>query len=408
MTKFRVLLFLLTVVVVGGVGYFLSYFAKGYRFDLNTFKFLPNGILVIKSNPDSAQVFISGELTTATNATVNLPPNTYDVSVRKEGFSVWNKRLNIQKEVVTEADAHLFRVVPSLSAVTFSGVSTALPSPDFTKIAYIVPPGTNGQDQSALSTQAGFWIMETVNLPLGFSREPRRISDGDLTESTFMWSPDGKQILLENQQGSYLLDAGSFAPQESIVNIKTKREQILASWSQEEKKRAEAKLSSLPDPLEDILRRKASALVFAPDESKILYTTNGEETLPSEIIKPIPGSSTQKQERELEADHTYVYDLKEDRNFLVDEDASSLSIKIWETSPAPRRLFWFASSRHVVLAKEGEIAIMDIDGTNRQIVYSGSYVSPQALPAPSIDRIFLLTNLGANSTLPNIYSLSLK
>ncbi|MBI2103831.1 PEGA domain-containing protein [Candidatus Woesebacteria bacterium] len=402
MAKFRVLFFLLTLVIVGGIGLVLSYYAKGYRFDFSSFKFLPNGILVIKSNPDGAQVFINGELTTATNATINLPPNTYDISVRKEGYSQWNKRLVIEKEVVTEADAHLFRVVPSLSSVTFSGVTSALPSPDFTKIAYIVPVGQNGQDLS------GLWVMETVNFPLGFSREPRRITDGDLREALFKWSPDGREILLQTTLGSYLLDIGSFTPQAARVNILAQSQTILSDWALEEKKRLEAKLNPLPDELEDILRRKADFFVFAPDESKILYITHGEATIADTIIKPIPGASTQKQERELKAGSTYVYDLKEDRNFLIDEDASTLSIKTWEESEAPRRLFWFASSRHLALAEESKITIMDLDGTNRQVVYTGSYVSPNAFAAPSIDRLLVLTNLGANASPSNLYSLSLK
>ena len=51
---------------------------------------------------------------------------------------------------------------------------------------------------------------------------------------------------------------------------------------------------------------------------------------------------------------------------------------------------------------------MDYDGTNRQEVYAGSYVAPHAYPALTTDRIIILTNLGANTSPPNLYSLSLK
>ncbi len=405
MAKFRLLFFLLTILVVGIFGYFLSFYAKGYRLDTKTFKFLPNGILVLKSNPDGAQIFINGELKTATNATINLAPNTYDISVRKDGYLDWNKRLTVQKEIVTEADAHLFRAVPSLSAVTFTGIiGSPLPSPDFTKIAYIIPPTANGNS----TDQAGLWIMETINLPLGFSREPRRITDGDLNDASLLWSPDSREILLTTKLGVYLLDIGRFTTSAQRVNIQSLLDKTLADWKVEEQTRLTAKINPLPDKLSDILERQVESLVFSPDESKILYTASGNATIPKGIFKELPGASTQPEERDIKAGRTYVYDLKEDKNFLIDDDAKSLSIETWKPSDKRRRMFWFASSRHLVSAEENKIIIMDMDGTNRQVVYSGNYVSPNTLPAPSVDRLLILTNLGANSTPPNIYTLSLK
>ena len=62
----------------------------------------------------------------------------------------------------------------------------------------------------------------------------------------------------------------------------------------------------------------------------------------------------------------------------------------------------------LVLAEEGKVIIMDYDGTNRQEVYTGSYIAPHAFPTVSDERLLLLTNLGADSGSPNIYSLTLK
>ncbi len=164
MIKIRSILFLLTLAIVIAIGTFVFYFARGYRFDAEEFRFIPNGLLVTKSNPDGAQVFIDGELKTATNANIFLPPGTYDVSIRKEGYIPWNKRLTVEKEIVTEADADLFKAVPSLSAVTFSSSFNPVPSSDFTKIAYVVP--FDAQNSNAQDDKAGLWVLETVNLPL--------------------------------------------------------------------------------------------------------------------------------------------------------------------------------------------------------------------------------------------------
>ena len=395
MTRLRVLLGLLTLLVVGSLGLFLSLYARGYRFDGQTLRFKPSGLLVVKSDPSGAQVFVNGELSTATDTTLSLAPGTYDVSIRKEGFHSWNKRLLIEKEVVTEAIASLFRVAPSLSSVTFSGAVSPVLSPDGTRIAYVTAPSRED------SQKGGLWVIETVNLPIGFARDPRRVTDGDLISSTslgtvWQFSPDGREILVSLGASVFLLDSSTFTPQAKRVNVAARKEIILAEWEEERGTRLSSQIKILPDELIDVLQRKVSSIVFSPDETKILYTASGSATIRENLIKSLPGSSSQKQERDIKEGHTYIYDIKEDRNFLIDEGPE-----------AARRFSWFPTSKHLVLSEAGKITIIDYDGTNRQLVYSGSYVSPHAYPFGSTSRLLILTSLGAETT-PNLYSLTLK
>lgn len=387
MTRLRVLLGLLTLLVVGTLGLLVSFYARGYRFDSQTFRFKPSGLLVVKSDPSGAQVFVNGELSTATDTTISLAPGTYDVSIRKESFHIWNKRLVIEKEVVTEAIASLFRVAPSLSSVTFSGAVNPVLSPDGTGILYATPPSKEDLEKG------GLWLIETVNLPIGFARDPRRVTDGDLTAADWQFSPDGREILVSLGASVFLLDSSTFTPQAKRVNVAARKEMILGQWEKERTTRLSSQIKILPDELIDVLQRKASSIVFSPDETKILYTASGSATIKENLIKSLPGSSSQKEERDIKNGRTYVYDIKEDRNFLVDESSQSLS--------------WLPTSRNLLLAEEGKITIMDYDGTNRQEVYLGSYVSPHAYPFGSTSRLLILTNLGADTT-PNLYSLTLK
>jgi len=296
MTRTRVFVFLSTVFIVLSIGIVLSLYARGYRFDSDTTKFTPNGLLVIKSDPDGAQVFVNGELQTATNATIPLPPTTYDVSVQKEGYITWSKRLVIEKEIVTESTAHLFKSAPSLSSITFSSSINPTPSRDFSKIAYAVPtdPLSNGDDKS------GLWVMEMINLPLGFSREPQRITDGDLGGADWVWSPDGREILLSKTRGAYLLNSGEFTPQNQLINISLSKDKILEEWEEELAKKMQSQLSRLPEEVETILERKAFSFVFSPDEDMVLYIASGSATVTDDLIKDVPGASTQKQERQIE------------------------------------------------------------------------------------------------------------
>ncbi len=410
MTKIRILIFLFTILVVGSFTTLLFLYAKGFRLNPSTMQVSSSGLFVIKSYPDGAQVFINGELKTATNATLSLPPQAYDVSVKKEGYLEWKKRIEVKEGEVVEASAHLFKIAPSLTAITFSGVINPLPSPDLTKIAYIVPNEGNPET-------SGLWIMETINLPIGFAREPRRITDGKLQDSKFIWSPDARQILLKTSKGSFILDTRIFTPQSKLVNVSVSEKDILANWEEERKKRLSSQIKKLPEEMQNILNKKASKIVFSPDEDLVLYTASESATIPQNLIKPVPGASTQKQERDIKAGKTYIYDIKEDRNFFITE--KEVILNGWveyanfqnpktKEKTLEESISWYPSSRHLITTEKEKIIIMDYDGTNRQTVYSGSYVSQHAYPILSLDRILILTNLGANSSIPNLYSLGIK
>lgn len=401
MAKLRVSLFLSTIVIVGIIGLFASYYARGYRFSLNTFKFLPNGILVIKSEPDGASVYVNGDLKTATNATIFMSPGTYDLEVKKDGFFSWQKRIEIDKEVVTQANVSLFRNVPSLSPITFDGAVNPVVSPGGTKIAFSVPPS---KDNSI--DKAGLYTIDTYNLPLGFSKDPKRIVDGELTGSSYIFSPDSRQLLLTTSKGIFLVDSASFTSQAQLVNVASRQTAILKDWDTQKNIINDSQLKNLPGKLSDLLARKTSKIVFSPDDNMILYTASGSGNLSKNLIPQLPGASTQKEARDIKDGLTYVYDIKEDRNFLVfDQPVAFDNNDNKDALPAIR---WLTTSKHLLLAMEGKVIVMDYDGTNQQEVYKGAYISPFAFPFANATKLLILTNLGGTDTTANIYTLTTK
>jgi len=381
MIKIRIFLIFLTFLIVGFVGLFASYYARGYQFNFKTFQFQPNGILVLKSDPTGAEIYINGNLKSATDTTISLPPGTYDITLKKDAFFSWTKRLVIEKEIVTQAQVSLFRSAPSLTAITFTGSLAPIASDDYTRIAY--------------GTTDGLYTLETYSLPIGFSKDPRQITDADLTGATWQFSPSGRQIMLTSKNSVFLLDTSTFTPQAKLVNIASQKDATIASWAKERQDKITASLSALPSQISDELTRKTSQIAFSPYDTKILYTASSAGILNEGLVAPLPGSSTQKQERTITPGSTYVYDIKEDRNFLVSNDSN-------------QKLAWFPNSKNLVLAEDSKVVIMDYDGTNPQAVYSGSYIAPYAFPFGSTEKILILTNLGGDSTPPNLYSLSLK
>ena len=383
-------MFLLTCLIVGTLLYIGAMYARGYRFDKNAGKLSPRGLLVVKSNPDGAQVYLDGTLKTATNTNLSLAPGGYKLEIKKDGYRTWSKEITIEKEVVTEADAALFKVAPALSPITFFGAGFPVESDDFSKIAFSVPATT---ENLALDKE-GLWIIETINLPIGFSRDPRRIADGDLVKATWSFSPDSRQILLKTLTGTYLLDTGTFTPQVKRVGINLTVDKLLQNWIKERDIRVKSQLKNAPKELAEILTTKATNIFFSPDETKIIYLASADASIPKELIKPIPGASTQTEERDIKKGRTYIYDIKEDRNFMITDKAQTLR--------------WYPTSKQILLTDKDKIVLLDYDGTNKQEVYSGSYSFPFAFPTANADRIIILTNLGASSTTENLYTLILK
>lgn len=384
MTKIRVILFFLGIAVVAFFGYFAVLYARGYRLDFKTFKIQSKGILVVKTDPTGAQVFVNKDLIGASDSNFSLLPGTYDVEIRKNGFLTWYKRLTIEKETVTEVKADLFRSTPSFTPITQGGINQPVSSDNFSQIAYC--------------QEDGLWILENINFPIGFAKDPRKITDGDLTGATWQFSPDGREILLETSGGSFLLDSGKFTPQSQRVNISSKVDSTLETWDKEKETKILTQARNLPEEVSDLLQRRVGRVTFSPDETKVLYTASSSGTLSPNLIKPIPGASTQEEDRDIKIDHTYIYDIKEDRNFLID------SLDNWDK----RTLFWLPNSRNLVLGEEGKITIMDYDGTNKQVVFSGGYTPPYVFPYLNGEKLLILTNLGADSQTPNLYSISIK
>lgn len=426
MTKVRILLFLLTTVFVIAVSYVVSLTARGYRFDSKTLNFRPRGLFVITSVPDGAQVIINGKLESATNATISLPPESYDIELKKDGYISWKKHIAIKKEEVTKLDVYLFPAAPSLSSLTFTGAANPVLSPDRTKIAYGVPTSDKADEE-----KVGIWIMEMSDLPIGFSREPRRITDLDPTGVEWQWSPDARQLLVSSpaQSNYYLLDIGSFTVKNALVPLVDGRlNTTLAKWQQDNDKKNQENRKNLPPRLADMLLpngTQGTTLYFSADGTKVLYTAVVDAAIPEGLIPPLPGSSTQVEARSIKKGSTYVYDLKEDKNFLVYSGAlrvekdlikeASASATFKTTKPIPvlkpaaSTLAWFPTSNHLVLAENNKITIMEYDGTNAQTVYAGPYVFPYAIPFPNTSRLLVLTNLGAgNKVVPNLYAVSLR
>ncbi len=372
-------------------------YGKGYRFGLGSGKieFNGTGLLVAKSIPDGAQVFVDGKLKTATDNTINIAPGEYEVKITKEGYFEWIKKVKIQAEVVTKAEALLIPTAPKLESITDIGAKSPVIDPTLTKIAFIV------SSQSA--TRNGIYVFDMKsNQLLTLQSSSTQIVDDSVdtfSEAQISWSPDGKDLMATISAGritptTYLLDTdrANNPPNditETISNITT-------TWAKIKAGKEKAVFDSFPGGVKAIVRSHFSVISYSPDQNKILYKASRSGNLPIIINPRLIGVNTTDENRSLEAGAYYIYDIKEDHNYKINSDNFRGAFS------------WFTDSKHLIYVKNNELHIIEYDGLNDTVVYAGPFIQNYVFPWPDSTRIVLLTNLGNTNITPNLYTISLK
>jgi PEGA domain-containing protein len=405
--------------------------AKGYRPSLKAKNLQGTGLLSANSIPKGATVFINDKLTTATDDTQNLPPGEYQIRIAKDGYISWEKTLILVAELVTQTNARLFPSVPNLAPLTFSGATNLLPSPDGQKIAFIVSDSTS-------DTKNGLYLIDLLDRPLSLKSDPRQITRNsqkyNYAQAQLTWSPDSNQLiasfnLAETNEANLLLNTSNFNDLTDIKDITARLPVIIEEWNLELDKKQNERLHELPSFMQQIATASADLAFFSPNEDKLMYTATASAIIPENLIPSLPASSTQAETRNLEPNNIYVYDLEEDKNFLVASDLEGFGTPFASSEPSvtnsepsalqlltrrysavhSQSIQWFPDSKHLIKVLENKIDIIEYDNTNHQTVYAGPFENSFAYPWPNGNRLVILASLNGGSNLPpNLYSIDLK
>jgi hypothetical protein len=442
----RVLYTLFSAVVIVAGTYAAIQYAKGhYRITRQGFV-AESGLLSANSFPPGAEVLINGDLLTATDDTVYLPPGTYEVEITKEGYWPWKKTLELESQLVTQTNAQLFPVAPSLTPLTFTGVNNAVPSPDGQKIAYYTA-------SASAQTKNGLYVQELNNNPLSLQRGPRQLSENtptfNLATAQYIWSPDSTQLLVISETKHVLIETDRKSDLTVLPDVSFRTQQILSEWEEEMYLRERQYLAEFPAEIIQIATSSAQNVYFSPNKKRLLYTYTGAEevTLAEGLTPPVPAASTQQQERTLQAGNVYVYDREEDRNFLVGQaftdeskvdklllatDLFQRSPRSLESSPSAFRNLqatqsartvknfhtyhtplyantfqWFPDSNHLLYTGENRIMLKEIDNSNDTTVYSGPFTNSFVYPWPDGSKLLILTSFSPETPI-NLYAIELK
>ncbi len=442
----RAIYTLLSAAIIAGGSYLAIMYAQGNYRVTRSGILVESGLLSVNSFPTGAQVFVDGELLTATDDTLYLEPGDYNVRLIKDGYSPWEKDVKIERELVTQADARLFPIAPSLTPLTFTGAENLLPSPDGRKIVYYTA-------SASAETRNGLYVLDLNDSINPFQKTSRQIAADvplyELNDANFIWSPDSSQLMILTRLKQVVVDVNQMSNLLSLPDISFRRSDILSEWEEEMYLRERQYLAEFPEEVIQVATQSANNVYIAPDKKKLLYTATASATLASNLVPPLPSTNTQPESREIQPGGIYVYDREEDKNFLIGQDESAadenlvnkslLADDLHQKSPrtllaspsafdrlqeqdaattswrfntyhtplALNTLQWFSDSSHLLFVRSNRIQIISYDGTNRTTLYSGPFAESFIYPWPDGSRIMILTTFSPD-TPQNLYSIELK
>lgn len=389
-------LLVLALLIIGTVAVVM--YGRGYRIDFSAGKagISGTGLLVATSEPNGAQVFINDSLTTATDNTINLAPGIYKIKIAKQGYLPWEKTIKVSKEVVSKADALLFPLAPKLESITDDGVEIAMIDPLGSRIALT---------QASMSAQKnGIYVLSMSTVPiLTLQSSSKQIVDDSLdlfSKASLVWSPDGSELLATISANTifpitYLLDSRDF--NQNPQDVSQTLSSVNTDWEAQKVKQDKSRIAGLKPKLTQMISRNFSNSIWSQDETKIIYSASQSATLPLIINPRLLGFDATPEQRNIEKGSVYIYDIKEDKNYKLGIDEKIL------TSAK-----WFPDSKHIIYITNGQIHIMEFDGTNDTIIYAGPFIKDYAFPWPDGSKIVILTNLNNPQIAPNLYTISLE
>ncbi len=421
MEKYRPWLVFLAIFVFVGVGVVVaSYFLRGYRLDWRRGLLEPSGLLVVNSNPKGASVFINDKLVTATDDTLNLPPNRYRLKIVKDGYLPWEKTVNVKKEIVKQINAYLFCSTPDLKPLTFTGAINPQLAPNGGRVVYAVA-------SASAQSKNGIWVNNlSQRSPLDIVRSnsqqlTRRDNQHLWEKAHFVWSPDSQQVLAYFSRAgtvaaAYLLPASRLISNDQLHDVSFRLPFILKKWRFEKNQEQRQQWALFPEGWQKVASKAATLITFSPDSESVLYLATRKVTLPANLNPHPPARSDQPETRQIKPGYIYVYNRKEDTNFQIGS-ADDLGVDRQRLQPAKTLLETLArfnyqpvrwlTAHHLVFINHHQVMVVESDGQNKQALFNGPFIDSFAYPWPDGEKLLVLTSLFPHRP-PNLYIVGIK
>jgi len=262
----------------------------------------------------------------------------------------------------------------------------------------------------------------------------RTTAQYNFNNSQFTWSPDSTKILVttnsdQPKQLNIILSPDKLNQAANIKDVTAELPVILQEWQSLLDKKTHQQLTKLPEFMQQVATQSAHTYYFSPEEDKLMYLASQDLTIPKNLADPLPASSNQEESRDIQADQVYVYDIKEDKNFHLEQaqptdnpdDTAEPELTPLDISKRYSAIYtlntqWYPDSYHLITVTQGQddssqakIIITEYDNTNQHTIYAGPFDSSFVFPWPNGSKLITLVSLNGGSDLPpNLYSINLK
>lgn len=376
---------ILTVFIIIGITTLLYLYTSGYRLAKDSeeekIDITRTGMVSAKSIPETANVYLDGELLTATNDTIpGIKPGKHELRISKKGFIEWSKEIEVFPELVTDITAVLVSQSPRLEPLTNTGARDTSISPTATKLAYF------SNDQA----DPGIWVIPLSGSGINIFRSNPTIAIEDTRFTKYSegknisWSPDETNLLVEGQSDIYyLVDL-----ERNTAETTTSPQLVKETWAEEELQKRADFVEKLEIPEEFKELAMSPEAVWAPDNKKFLYKSQTGQNIQYKVYnfeKPLP----------------------------IGEQEETLVLELNITDPQPY-LTWYSDSFHLVMVEgniaeedRGVISLIRIDGTNKTEIYSNTLMSENVYSSPEGDKVIILTSFKSTEQ-TDLYTVSIR
>ncbi len=407
LAKNRVAFALIIAVLLVLVGAAAIFWARGFKPDLKHRSIDRTGLIVASSVPTGARVYLDDRLTSATDTNIAfLDPKKYKVKIQKDGYTTWEKEVEVKADLAVEIKALLFPQAPEIKPQTTTGANSPALSPDGQKIAY----GVSGE-------RGGAYLLLMETRPFPFRQDVRLLAKNsavfDFARASFVWNPNSKELIahFEAQDGrsgaNILID--SDRTEQELRDITGSLTSTLNSYQQDIITRAQTLAITAPDEVKGATAeaeaatgsqstvnssQKALKPSPIPTANHELSTVNQLNYFPTGMIFSPDEEKILYKNRE---GKYKIWDLKTKKEFTLPDFADFVNIS------------WYPDSNHLVVAQKNLISIMEADGANKVTIYSGKFENGFVFAHPSGTKLIILTALTQpEGTPPNLYSINLR
>jgi hypothetical protein len=380
--------------------------ARGFKPNFKTGTFQHTGLIVAQSRPVGAQVYLNGRLTDATDTNISyLDPGTYRIRIQKDGFTTWEKNVDVKADLATEILALLFPVAPQISPLTTTGAYNPTLSPDNSKVIYGVP-GDHG----------GLFMLTFGSGPFSLGQGTKTIFKNqlgyDFSKAKFLWSPDSKQVIASfsdeqnSNTGNILVDVDK--SDQEIRDISGSLNPTLSAWQDEINTQSQTIAVRIPGNI-----KSATAEAKTVDSKQSTVDSEAQTGVATDLTVNSQPSTVNS----LSYFPTGFMPSPDGEKFLYKDkngDYKVYDLKLKKETSLPnlsglRNISWYPDSDHLIIAQNNAISIIETNGFNKMGIYSGKFEDGFVYSNPTGSRLLILTTLTQpGSTPPNLYAINLK